>query len=96
MHRAGRKDSRRRKTGYGDKGTGDSQLDSEEAGADMNIEIKFNVGESVTIPQLHKDIEGVVIGIWITEKGITYLVRYLWMGKAEEVYFYARELEAKN
>lgn len=58
----------------------------------MKIETKFNIEEAVKIPPLHKDLTGIVTGIWITSKGIKYEVRYFWECKPQEVYFYEFEL----
>ncbi len=56
---------------------------------------KFSLWATVKIPVLNEKIEGRVIGIWIAEQGIQYKVRYFWAGKAEEVYFFEDELEAR-
>jgi len=59
----------------------------------MNIETKFSLEQIVKLPLLHKNLEGIVVGIWITIKGIKYEVRYFWECKPQEVYFYEWELE---
>ncbi len=60
----------------------------------MNRELKFELWQRVKIPSLHKDLEGSIMSIWITSKGIKYEVRYFWECKPQEVYFYESELEA--
>lgn len=56
--------------------------------------LKFELHDKVKLPkEIHKDLTGIIIGIWITDKGEQYLVRYFWECKANEVYFYNWELE---
>lgn len=60
----------------------------------QRINLKFKLHETVKLPEaIHKEINGIVIGIWIVDKAIEYQVRYFWEGKAQEVYFYEWELE---
>jgi hypothetical protein len=56
-------------------------------------DIKFSLGDKVNIIPLHKELEGVVISIWIVNVGVKYEIRYFWENKANEVYFYDWELE---
>lgn len=63
----------------------------------MKIESKFKfiLDEKVKLPELvHKEIYGIVIGIWIDRGGISYKVRYFWESKTQEVYFLENELES--
>ena len=56
--------------------------------------MKFNLHDKVKLPKsIHKDLEGIIISIWITDKGIKYEVRYFWQSKAQEVFFYEWELK---
>lgn len=57
----------------------------------INIQIDFNVGQKVKIKELN--LTGFVKSVWITASGTQYQVRYIWEYKAEEVYFFADELE---
>lgn len=57
----------------------------------INIQIDFNVGQKVKIKEL--GLTGIVKSVWITASGTQYQIRYLWEYKAEEVYFFADELE---
>jgi hypothetical protein len=61
------------------------------------MDIKFKIWEKVILPEtIVKNMEGVIIGIWICEMGIQYKVRYFYQGKAEEVYFFEKELDKFN
>lgn len=54
---------------------------------------KFKLQEEVMLPvAVHKEITGIILGVWIVDKGIQYLIRYFWEGKPQEVYFYEWEL----
>lgn len=57
----------------------------------LMAEMRFEFKERVKI--IPYDWKGVVKAVSITETGISYLVRYFYNGKAEEVYFYEDELE---
>jgi len=60
----------------------------------MNLITKFNLKEKVKLPELiHKDLQGIIIGIWIGEEGIQYKVRYFWECKPQEIFFYESELK---
>lgn len=55
--------------------------------------LKFELQEKVKLPkEIHKDIMGIVIAIYIIDKATQYQVRYFWEGKPQEVYFYEWEL----
>ena len=56
-------------------------------------DIKYKVGEKVKLPSVHKEIEGVIVSIYITNKGIEYKTRYFWKGTPQEVYFFDWEIE---
>lgn len=58
----------------------------------MDTTLEFTLHENVKIPDIHKDIIGVVVGIYLSDKGTQYLVRYFWECKPNEVYFYSWEL----
>lgn len=60
-------------------------------GCNMTFQLKDKVS---IIPLEHW--EGIIIGIWIANKGTQYQVRYFMDGKAEEVYFYEEELKVKD
>lgn len=53
--------------------------------------IKFELHKKVKIIPLD-NWPGVVVGIWIAQKGTQYQVRYFANSKAEEVYFFEDEL----
>jgi len=59
----------------------------------MDYNIKFIINEKVKIPKIHKDLDGHIIAIFISECGITYKVRYFWESKPTEVYLYDSEIE---
>ena len=40
-----------------------------------------------------EDLVGIIIGIWIAQKGTQYFVRYFHNGEAKEVYLYPEEVE---
>lgn len=54
------------------------------------IKVEFSVGQKVQILELTRP--GVVLGIYTTERGTTYEVRYFWEGDPNTVYFYEWEL----
>ncbi|MFH0806075.1 MAG: hypothetical protein V1901_04320 [Patescibacteria group bacterium] len=60
------------------------------------MNLKFDLLETIKIPQLHKDLKGIILSIWIGEQGIQYKVRYFWECKPQEVYFYEWELEKED
>ena len=56
--------------------------------------LKFELHDKVKLPlEIHKELTGIVVGIYISDKGIQYLVRYFWECKSSEIYFYEWELE---
>jgi hypothetical protein len=58
-------------------------------------DIKFSIDERIKLPEsVHKELYGVVIGIWIDRGGISYKIRYFWESKPQEVYFLENELES--
>ncbi len=58
----------------------------------MIITTKFDIKETVLIPNLHKDLKGMVTDILITSNDIKYWVRYFWESKPQDVCFYEFEL----
>jgi hypothetical protein len=59
--------------------------------------MKFNLHEKVKLPkEIHKEITGNIIAIFIGDEGIQYKVRYFWECKPIEVYFFESELEKYN
>ena len=56
------------------------------------MKTEFKLFQKIKIIPL-EDWDGVIIGIWIAEKGISYQVRYFNSGEAKEVYFYPDELK---
>jgi hypothetical protein len=58
------------------------------------MNLKFNIHDKVKLPkEIHKELTGNVISIWIGEDGIQYKIRYFWECKPNEIYFYESELE---
>jgi hypothetical protein len=56
--------------------------------------MKFQLKQRVKLPvEVHKDISGRILSIWIGDDGIQYKVRYFWESKPTEVYFFEDELE---
>jgi len=56
--------------------------------------LKFELHDKVKLPlAIYKDLNGIIIAIYISDKGIQYLVRYFWECKAVECYFYEWEIE---
>jgi hypothetical protein len=56
--------------------------------------MKFNLRDRVKLPkEVHKDLTGSILSIWIGDDGIQYKVRYFWECKPTEVYFFEEELE---
>jgi hypothetical protein len=57
--------------------------------------LKFELHEKVRLSkEIHKDLTGIVVSIWITERAIQYEVRYFWECKiVKDAYFYEWELE---
>jgi hypothetical protein len=56
----------------------------------MTIETRYELKESVLIVAL--DRKEIVIGIWLGDSGLKYLVRYFDNAEAREIYFYPEEL----
>lgn len=58
------------------------------------MNFKFNLHDKVKLPEeIHKDLIGTIVAIYISDKGIQYLIRYFWECKSNEVYFYEWELK---
>ena len=60
----------------------------------MNLTTIFNLNEKVRLPEMvHKELYGIVMGIWIDNGGLQYKVRYFWESKPLESYFLESELK---
>lgn len=58
------------------------------------MKLNFNLHDIIKLPKaIHDNLGGLIVAIYITDKGIQYLVRYFWECKANEVYFYEWEIE---
>ncbi len=56
--------------------------------------LKFELHDKIKLPlEIYKDLSGIVIGIYISDKATQYLVRYFYECKANECYFYEWEIE---
>ncbi len=56
--------------------------------------MKFELHDKVKLPsEIHKDLTGIIVSIWIQERATQYEVRYFWECKSLAVYFYEWELE---
>lgn len=56
------------------------------------VEVSFDIGDSVEIPELER--KGRVSSIFITASGVQYQVRYFNNSELKEVYFFREELKA--
>ncbi len=55
--------------------------------------MKFKLKDKVKLPEIvHKDLNGIVIAVFIGDTGMQYKVRYFWQSDAKEIYFYENEL----
>ena len=55
--------------------------------------MKFKLRDKVKLPEeVHKNMNGNIIAIFIGDTGIQYKVRYYWQSDAKEIYFYENEL----
>lgn len=62
-----------------------------------DIIFKFQIGEKVRLPEnVHKELYGIIINIYIDREGKQYKVRYFWESKPQEVYFYEEELREEK
>lgn len=56
--------------------------------------MKFKLHDKVKLPEIIlKDLQGIIMNIWVGDSGAQYKVRYFWQGDVKEVYFYEWELE---
>lgn len=56
----------------------------------MNVELKFQISDTVLIEELK--LKGRVVAVFIGYYGVQYQIRYFYNGKVNTIYFFESEL----